>query len=85
MDSDSTAVQTSSGYIVNLQPGAYNGDTIAETQLQFGKRGEKIMPEAFLTADNLHKSFNEHKAVNGISFTIHQSEIFGLLGPNGSG
>ena len=43
------------------------------------------MPEAFLTVENLHKGFNEHKAVNGISFTIYQGEIFGLLGPNGAG
>ena len=43
------------------------------------------MPEAFLTAENLRKSFNEHKAVNGISFTIYKGEIFGLLGPNGAG
>jgi len=34
---------------------------------------------------NLHKSFGEIKAVQGVSFDVQQGEIFGLLGPNGAG
>lgn len=34
---------------------------------------------------DIRKSFGALKAVDGISFTAHDGEIFGLLGPNGAG
>ncbi len=43
------------------------------------------MPEEFLVAQGLRKSFNGQKAVDGLSLTIHKGEVFGLLGPNGAG
>jgi len=45
----------------------------------------KSMADAFLIAKDLHKSFKDLKAVNGVSFSIEKGEIFGLLGPNGAG
>jgi len=34
---------------------------------------------------NLTKRFGDFTAVNGINFEVHHGEIFGFLGPNGSG
>ncbi|MHA1263645.1 MAG: ABC transporter ATP-binding protein [Candidatus Helarchaeota archaeon] len=38
-----------------------------------------------IRVENLGKYFNGHKAVDGISFTVENGEIFGFLGPNGAG
>jgi ABC-2 type transport system ATP-binding protein len=34
---------------------------------------------------DLHKSFGETKAVQGVDFNVEQGEIYSLLGPNGAG
>lgn len=34
---------------------------------------------------NLTKRFGDFTAVNGVNFEVHRGEIFGFLGPNGSG
>jgi ABC-2 type transport system ATP-binding protein len=38
-----------------------------------------------IVAENLTKRFNGFTAVDSLSFTVEQGEIFGLLGPNGAG
>lgn len=43
------------------------------------------MAEEYVVVKDLHKSFKDFKAVNGVSFSVIKGEVFGLLGPNGAG
>jgi ABC-2 type transport system ATP-binding protein len=38
-----------------------------------------------IRVENLHKNFGEIPAVQGVSFSIREGDIFSLLGPNGAG
>src|SRR5512143_399128 len=38
-----------------------------------------------ITAENLHKSFGENHAVDGLSLTVQEGEIYGLVGPDAAG
>src|SRR5512138_472819 len=38
-----------------------------------------------ITANNLTKRFKSLTAVDGVSFSIEEGEVFGFLGPNGAG
>jgi len=41
--------------------------------------------ETIVEVENLVKRYGEITAVDGISFEVHEGEIFGMLGPNGAG
>ena len=43
------------------------------------------MKKSIIKVENLVKKYGELTAVNGISFQVHEGEIFGFLGPNGAG
>ncbi len=38
-----------------------------------------------VVVDNLHKNYGDKQAVAGVSFAVHEGEVFGILGPNGAG
>ncbi len=41
--------------------------------------------EPIIKVNNLYKSYDEIKAVSGISFSVTKGEMFGLVGPDGAG
>lgn len=41
--------------------------------------------ENIIEIKNLTKKYKKLKAIDNLSFEVHEGEILGLLGPNGSG
>src|SRR5437764_14217628 len=46
---------------------------------------QQSLPQAAIAAEHLVRKFGTFVAVNDISFRVEKGEIFGFLGPNGSG
>jgi ABC-type multidrug transport system ATPase subunit len=38
-----------------------------------------------IKVQNISKSYNDIKAVEGITFEVKEGELFGLIGPDGAG
>lgn len=41
--------------------------------------------EVVLKIENLHKSYGEKKIIDGLELSVERGDIYGFLGPNGSG
>ncbi|MGQ3674768.1 ABC transporter ATP-binding protein [Xanthobacter sp. TB0139] len=45
----------------------------------------RIAPDVVIDVEGLSKSFGGHKVVDGLSMRVERGQIYGFLGPNGSG
>jgi ABC-2 type transport system ATP-binding protein len=51
-----------------------------------GNKNQRDYPKMdAIKVENLTKKFKNLTAVDGITFSVHEGELFGLLGPNGAG
>jgi ABC-type branched-subunit amino acid transport system ATPase component len=45
----------------------------------------QVQANEVLKVENIRKTFGGITAVDGVSFSVRQGEILGIIGPNGSG
>src|ERR1700759_5423958 len=50
-----------------------------------GPRGDAGRMTTVIEVRGLHKEYGDTVAVDDVSFTVSEGEIFGILGPNGAG
>jgi ABC-2 type transport system ATP-binding protein len=56
-----------------------------ERQTREVRRGKMGNESLAIVAEDLRKTYGQTKAVDGISVSVGEGEIFGMLGPNGAG
>jgi ABC-2 type transport system ATP-binding protein len=47
--------------------------------------GQRVIGMAVIEVNGLTKTYGDHVAVDGVSFSVERGEVFGILGPNGAG
>jgi ABC-2 type transport system ATP-binding protein len=61
-----------------------NGMSVAASEISLRSEVAADAPNA-IEVDRIVKKYGEFTAVDAVSFTVKEGEIFGLLGPNGAG